>query len=217
MRLENYCERIQPLCKDDNEFRSKIIEFAVTDVNNQTGRKGPGLTYSRASSGFTWGWFRSRRVIVVVSAGWGEGPRPARCITLVVPAGGAIDARVAHARRTFAAVALADEPPQQVGAMMAVGGLVEGLLGEGVGAMGRGRGLRHGGRTGRAGRARYSCRGAQGRAALSERLSRPTIAARLPPAPHAPRARANRPRTARAAPRAAPRLPLARAHGARTQ
>lgn len=56
--------------------------------------------------------------------------------------------------------------------------------------MGRGRGLRHGGRAGRAGRARYSCRGAQGRAALSERLSRPTIAARLPPAPHARRARA---------------------------
>lgn len=154
----------------------------------------------------TWGW--CRRIVVVVAAGRGEGPHPARCITLVVPAGGAIDARVAHARRTFAAVALADEPPQQVGAVVAVGGLVEGLLGEGVGAMGRGRGLRHGGRTGRAGRARYSCRGAQGRAALSERLSRPTIAARLPPAPHAPRARVNRPRTPRAAPRRRPARPL---------
>lgn len=99
-------------------------------------------------------------------------------------------ARGACAARTFAAVALPDEAPQQVGAVVAVRGLVEGLLREGVGAMGRGRGLRHGGRAGRAGRARYSCRGAQGRAALSERLSRPTIAARLPPAPHARRARA---------------------------
>ncbi|VVD00112.1 unnamed protein product [Leptidea sinapis] len=81
---------------------------------------------------------------------------------------------------TFAAVALPDEPPQQVRAVVAVCGLVEGLLGEGVGALGRG--LRHGGRAGRAGRARYSCRGARGRAALPKRLSRPTIAARLPPA-----------------------------------
>lgn len=81
---------------------------------------------------------------------------------------------------------------------MAVRRLVEGLLGEGVGAMGRGRGLRHGGRAGRAGLARYSCRGAQGRAALSERLSRPTIAARLPPARRPARARGTpRPRAAR--------------------
>ncbi|KAL4714674.1 hypothetical protein ACJJTC_012591 [Scirpophaga incertulas] len=65
--------------------------------------------------------------------------------------------------------------------------------------MGRGRGLRHGGRAGRAGRARYSCRGAQGRAALSERLSRPTIAARLPPAPRPRRARVPRPPHAAAA------------------
>lgn len=85
-------------------------------------------------------------------------------------------------RRTFAPVALSDEAPQQVGAVMAVGGLVEGLLAEGVGAMGRGRGLRHGGRGGRAGRARYSCRGAGVR---DRRQSRPTIAARLP-LPHRP-------------------------------
>lgn len=127
---------------------------------------------------------------------------------LVVPAEDARSryrrARGACATRTFAAVALPDEAPQQVRAVVAVGGLVEGLLREGVGAMGRGRGLRHGGRTGRAGRARYSCRGAQGRAALSERLSRPTIAARLPPAPQPRRARAPAPR------RAAPRMHAAR-------
>lgn len=67
--------------------------------------------------------------------------------------------------------------------MVAVRGLVEGLLHEGVGAMGRGRGLRHGGRAGRAGTARYSCRGAKARAALLERLSQPIIAARLLLAP----------------------------------
>ena len=110
-----------------------------------------------------------------------RGHARAGCITLVV-----LCARGACAAPTFADVALPDEPPQQVRAVVAVRGLVEGLLGEGVGALGRGRGLRHGGRAGRAGRARYSCRGAKGRAALSERLSRPTIAARLPPAPARP-------------------------------
>lgn len=61
-------------------------------------------------------------------------------------------ARGACAARTFATVALPDEAPQEVRAVVAVGGLVEGLLREGVGAMGRGRGLRHGARgPGRAG------------------------------------------------------------------
>lgn len=107
----------------------------------------------------------------------------------------------ACATRTFAAVALPDEAPEQVGAVVAVGGLVEGLLGEGMGGVGRGRGLRHGGRGGRAGRARYSCRGAAGRAALSERLSRPTIAARLKPRPRARKPEAPRLRPARRSPR----------------
>lgn len=94
--------------------------------------------------------------------------------------------------------------------MVAVRRLVEGLLHEGVGAMGRGRGLRHGGRAGRAGAARYSCRGALGRAALLERLSRPTIAARLPPAPRPARARASPPPARRPRP-----APPARAAAAR--
>ncbi|KAJ2947287.1 hypothetical protein O0L34_g17003 [Tuta absoluta] len=72
---------------------------------------------------------------------------------------------------------------------MAVGGLVEGLLGEGVGGGWRWRGLRHGGRCRAGPVARYSCRGAAVRAALPERLSRPTIAARLP----APAGRAHSP------------------------
>lgn len=110
----------------------------------------------------------------------------AGCITVVVPYR---RARGACAARTFAAVALPDEAPQQVGAVVTVRGLVEGLLDEGVGAGGRG--LRHDGRAGRPG-GRYSCRaaGRRGLGALVERLARPTIAARLcrrTPAPCRPR------------------------------
>lgn len=136
----------------------------------------------------------------LVGPGWARARGPLHNMVARLRALAGIDGRGAHARRrTFAAVALPDEAPQQVRAVVAVRGLVEGLLREGVGLWGRGRGLRHGGREGRAELARYSCRGARGRAAFSERLSRPTIAARLPPALRRPPPHpAPRPRTLRA-------------------